>query len=125
MNLGEYLKAAASTPWTPGIHDCSAWPARWAGIQIPSYSTDEEAERLVADGGGLVALWSKWIGDSLRRISEPQAGDVGIIRVITLKGRAEAGAIFTGQRWAFLTPAGLALVPTAPIAVWRVPCPKH
>lgn len=124
MTLGEYLKAAAATPWTPAVHDCSAWPARWAGIPLPDYSTDEEGEALIAEAGGLVPLWQKHIGERLQRVSIPLPGDVGVIRAISADGQADVGAIWTGRRWAFLTPKGLACASAELVAVWRVPCPK-
>lgn len=125
MTLAAYLEDAVRTPWKAAEHDCSAWPARWAGIELPAYSTDEEGAALIAEAGGLVALWDYCIGDALPRADEPQAGDVGIITAIGRGGATEVGAIFTGKRWAFATERGLACVSAEPVAVWRVECPKR
>lgn len=126
MTLGAYLEAAAKTPWQPGFHDCCAWPARWARIPLPPYSSDDDGDALVRAAGGMVALWTKHIGSKLRRVSEPAAGDVGIIRAIGRDRRAaEIGAIYTGRRWAFLTPSGVAAASAEAVAIWRVPCRRH
>lgn len=124
MTLGEYLQQASSKPWKAGEHDCSAWPARWAGISIPAYSTDEEGEALIASAGGLCPLWAEYIGDRLELVTSPEAGDVGIIEAIGHDGPVQVGAIYTGRRWAFLSPKGLAVGSAIAIAIWRVPCPK-
>lgn len=125
MTLGEYLLAAEKRPWIDGEHDCSAWPAHWAGIPLPSYSTAEEAQSLIDGAGDLVALWARCIGDRLRRVQEPAAGDVGIIQAVGTDRRVvQVGAIFTGRRWAFLIPQGLVRASAEALAVWRVPCPR-
>lgn len=124
MTLADYLLAAARTPWQAAVHDCSAWPARWAGIPLPTYSTDDEGAALIADAGGLVALWERCIAGRLDRADKPEAGDVGIIAAFSRDGPAEVGAIFTGKRWAFVTPNGLAVVSAIPVAIWSVPCPR-
>lgn len=127
MTLGDYLKAAAATPWKAGVHDCSAWPARWAGVPLPDYSTDEEGQALIERAGGLLSLWREWIGDLLAPVSpdEVQTGDVGVIEAIGPDLRAaQVGAIWTGKRWAFLTPKGLACASALCAAAWRVECPR-
>lgn len=126
MTLSEYLLEAARLPWRDGSHDCSAWPARWAGIPIPTYSTREAGEALIAEAGGLVPLWERWIADRLERVEVPQLGDVGIIVAIDAERRVvDIGAICTGVRWAFLVPGhGLVSSSADHKAVWRVPCPK-
>lgn len=120
MTLGAYLKAATATRWKAGEHDCSAWPARWAGVPLPAYETDEEADVIVAEAGGLVALWERTIGDRLPPVEVAEAGDVGIIEA----GERLVGAIFTGDRWAFLTPRRVMFAPCVPVAAWRVECPR-
>lgn len=114
MNLSDYLLEGARTPWKERVHDCTAWPARWAGIPLPDdYS---------AHGRPLSDAWSEWIGDRLARADEPQAGDIGVVRVVTPEGIDEIGAICTGPKWAMLTGKGLAMcrIPADNIvAVWR------
>lgn len=114
MDLGEYLRDAAATPWADGAHDCTAWPARWAGIDLP-------ADYALGDRK-LVDAWAEWIGDRLARVDAPQAGDVGVVECIGEDGPSQIGGIFTGRRWAFLTPRGLACVSIAPDhikGIWR------
>lgn len=112
--LGEYLLAGARTPWKDGEHDCTAWPARWAGIPLPKdYS---------AHGRPLSEVWGDWIGERLELVLDPEAGDIGVLAVVTPEGVGEVGGIFTGNKWAMLTHKGLAFVRLPAdnvIAVWR------
>lgn len=114
MNLGDYLVQASRTPWKDGEHDCSAWPARWAGIPLPDdYATH---------GRSLADVWADVIGDRMTRVDKPSAGDIGVVRVVTPHGEDEIGGIFTGEKWALLTDRGLAIVrlPVSNvIAVWH------
>lgn len=112
--LGEYLLSAARTPWKDGEHDCSAWPARWAGIPLP--------EDYATHGRPLSEVWAEVIGDRLLPAEEAQAGDIGVVRVLTTNGESEIGGIYTGDKWALLTAKGLATVRLRAanvIAVWR------
>lgn len=126
MTLGDYLLEAARTPWRYGVHDCTAWPARWAGIEVPAYSTEAEAQALIEQAGGLVALWERGIADRMPLVDEPEPGDVGIIVAIGADRQpVEIGAIWTGIRWAFLSPRGLVSASADAIAIWRPACPRH
>lgn len=125
MTLGEYLAAATRTRWKAGEHDCSAWPARWAGIALPDYATDEQAIAIVEAGGGLVAVWERCIGDRLKRVDHPEAGDIGIVETVGEDMKlGHVGAIFTGGRWAILTPRRVMFAPVEAVAVWRVERPN-
>jgi hypothetical protein len=70
-------------------------------------------------GGNLLELWDCGIGDALAAAVPPfQSGDIAVI------GRAgvQAGAIFTGERWAIQTEKGFAALPLADSAIikaWR------
>lgn len=140
MELGEYLSAARRKPHAWRSHDCTAFPAIWAGFAdaLPQYSSEAEAEAMLFDAGGLVALWEQAIAahpGKAHEVSEPQAGDVGVIEMPAPREQAdpetgetaiiidsvEIGAIWTGQRWAFVPlPGGIAAVsaPTV-LRVWR------
>lgn len=121
--LAAYLEAASLRRWVPGEHDCSAWPARWAGIPLPSYSTDEEGLALIEQAGGLVPLWESLMSDRLHRVAEPEPGSIGIIAVVGEDAQPVlTGAIFTGRRWAFVTPQRLVCVSADPVACWGAPC---
>ena len=114
MTLGEYLLQGARTPWKDGVHDCSAWPARWAGIALPDdYATH---------GRPLSEVWADVIGDQLAIVADPEPGDIGVVRVVTPEGEDEIGGIYTGDKWALLTAKGLATIrlpASNVIAVWR------
>lgn len=125
MNLGEYLLEAARTPWQDGVHDCTAWPARWAGIEIPAYSTAAEAEAIVEAAGGLAQLWDAHIAGRLERVEAPEPGDVGVIYALTSERTiTEVGAIWSGKRWTFASPVGLVSASADAIAIWRPRCPR-
>lgn len=112
MTLGDYLALNARKPRVSGQHDCATFPADWVvecGHPDPmakwrgTYASEAGAEFLIADAGGLTALFGEGLA-ALPNVSEFQAGDIG---VISLLGE-EAGSIFTGQRWAFVADRGLA-----------------
>lgn len=127
MKLGEYLAAARAARWQWGMHDCCAWPARWAGVPVPPYSSEAEAEAMLADAGGIVALWEKHGHGHIVATDRPNAGDVGVIKVV---GReltiVECGAIYTGKRWAFIPfSGGLAAASAVVVKAWRPLCHKR
>jgi len=49
------------------------------------------------------------------RIGKPVSGDIGVL----ILGEHEAGAIFTGRRWAFVAERGLAFASVDPDCVLR------
>lgn len=124
MTLGEFLQAAVDdrSPW-----NCSTMPADWCvTLGHPDFAArwrntfDPSAcEAAPAEAGGLAALWDRDIGEGLPIAEVPfQAGDIGVIHEMGL----EAGAIFTGDKWAVKTPRGLhfARLPDRSIAkAWR------
>jgi hypothetical protein len=111
------------------VHDCCTFPANWAiecGWPDPmaawrgAYRSEAEAEALIFDAGGLVALFT--VGMLSAGIPESQTLVVGDVGVVSLLGE-EAGAIFTGKRWAFVADRGIAcasLEPGAILRCWRV-----
>lgn len=124
MDLGAYLAEARSKPWEWSAHDCCAWPARWAGVDLPPYSNEAEAEAMLHAAGGLVALWDDAAQARADPVTEFEPGDVGVIELIAPDLTAvECGAIFTGKRWAFVPAAGgIAAVSTTPLKAWRPRC---
>ena len=77
--------------------------------------------RRIAEGGGLVRLWS----DAMRQIGVgvadcPLPGNVGIVQRATACGMDEAAGIWTGQRWVTLGLRGLDFGPAEPLAMWHV-----
>lgn len=129
-DLGDFLIAAGQRRRVPNKWDCCAMPAQWAienGHPDPmahwrgAYSTEEEAERFIRDSGGLLALFDCGMTSAAvaRRQGEPQPGDIGVLSV----AGHEAGAIFTGRRWAFVAERGIGFAsvdPAAILAAWEV-----
>lgn len=135
MTLGSYLADAGRKRWIDGTHDCCTFAADWVilcGYPDPmarwrgAYSTAAEALAIIAEAGGLVALWveacrsadvpSLGEGEALRE------GDIGICTVTGEAGAVENGGIFTGERWVFRAPRGLIGAPVDPrqvVRVWR------
>lgn len=134
--LGDYLAAGGSRRRTAGAFDCCTFPADWAvlcGHPDPmakwrgTYSTEAEAEDLIAAAadageglgrGGLEMLFKEGMWEAgIPEIdgSRNSGGDVpppfemGDIAVVNIAGN-EAGAIFTGKRWAFVPDRGLGFV---------------
>lgn len=132
MDLGEYLAAARSKPWAWREHDCTAFPAIWAGLAdaLPLYANEAEAEAMIRDAGGLAPLWEKAAAGRADPVPldciEP--GDVGIIELPAPGEDAihvvECGAIWTGRRWALVPMKGGVAAVSAPtvIQVWRPRC---
>ena len=119
LDVGHFLQRELT-----GLHpwNCTTLPADWCiELGYPDLAagwrniTDcAEGERITREAGGLVALWERGIGDKLAWASEPwEAGDVAVVRLLEF----EAGAIFTGKRWAIRGERGLAF-----LAVDQVEC---
>lgn len=122
MKLGEFLKAAAGdrAAW-----NCSTLPADWCiALGHPDFAAAwravvdaEECDQVAADG--LVALWEAGIGDALPIALEPlEAGDIAVVE----SGGVQAGAIWTGERFAIRALRGLHFIEAAAFRVlkaWR------
>lgn len=102
MMLGEFLtqQRHPSSAW-----NCSTMPADWCvALGYPDFAEawrgvvePSECDAAAEQDGGLVALWDEGIGDALRVVhDEPDAGDIAVIEAFG----SQAGAIFTGGRWA-------------------------
>ncbi|WP_447724641.1 hypothetical protein [Sphingomonas koreensis] len=124
MTLGDFLRDAAQDdgPW-----NCSTMPADWC-IRIGHRDFAAEwrdlddacdCETAPREAGGLVVLWELGIRDDIPRVGPPYAaGDIGVVAFHGL----EAGAIFTGDKWAVRTRTGIsfARLPVTAIAgAWR------
>jgi len=104
--LGDFLRdhAASAAPWngsTLAADWCIAlghpdFAAAWRDITDPA-----ECEATAQDG--LSALWVIGIGDALPAVTDLEPGDIGVVSL----GPLEAGAIWTGTRWAIRTPRGM------------------
>lgn len=135
--LSAFLGDAVARPFAWGIHDCQMWPADWVlsqtGMDPASawrgrYRTWRGAERIIRDGGGLVAVAAAGMAASgLVAIAPDLArdGDVGIVRAtVTIGDRIrerEVGAIRVAGAWAVLTDSGCVVGPFDALAAWEVP----
>lgn len=121
MKLADFLdrELAASGPW-----NCSTFPADWCiALGHPDFAANwrwitcpRRCERITRRG--LLRLWWRGIGDALPFASDLRAGDIGVIR----RAGLEAGAIYTGQRWALRAERGLTfltLPESAVVKAWR------
>jgi len=123
VNLGDYLIAASRRKHVYGAHDCCTFVADWC---IANGWPDPMAEWRAgyADASpahdGLLLLFVAGMGGAGLPVTlEPVEGDVG---VVTVFGQ-EAGAVFTGKRWALVAPRGLAFVSADPailVKAWGV-----
>jgi hypothetical protein len=121
MILADFLERelSASGPW-----NCSTFPADWCIARgHPDFArnwrwiTDaRRCERIARRG--LLRLWWRGIGDALPFADNLRAGDIGVVR----RAGMEAGAIYTGERWALRADRGLTflrLPETAVVKAWR------
>lgn len=129
MKLGAFLALAGARHRIDGEWDCATFPADWAvacGWPDPmarwrgTYSCEEEAISLIAEHGSLAAMFG--VGCAKAGIpvvdadNDWRGGDVGVLTVLG----HEAGAIFTGKRWALVAPRGLAFASIDPADVCHV-----
>ena len=120
-DLAAYLAAARARAWAWGRHDCTIWVADWCllrwGIDPAqglrgAYATEAEARALTAPG--LVATVAPRM-QGLAVTHAPRPGDVGVILV---RGDEVSAIRAAGQRWAFVTPGGLALARCDHVMAW-------
>lgn len=123
MMLGDYLAEAARKRHVYGVHDCCTFPADWAvlnGWQDPMAEWRSGYINAAPAQDGLLPLFAEGMdGVGIPRTSDITEGDIG---VVTIFGH-EAGAIFTGRRWALVAPRGMAFTTADPSIVsasWRV-----
>ncbi|ABD27174.1 conserved hypothetical protein [Novosphingobium aromaticivorans DSM 12444] len=122
-DLGDFLVAASHRKHRYGEWDCCTFPADWC---IANGWPDPMAEwrggyidASAADDGLLPLFAAGMFGSGIGATKEPVAGDVGVVSVLG----QEAGAIFTGKRWALVAPRGLAfasLEPSCVLMAWSV-----
>lgn len=129
-DLGAFLQANLARRRDAGTWDCCGMPAEWSmalGTADPMaawrglYASDVEAEEILAREGGLAGIFGAGLeGVGWQPVTEPQAGDVGVVALLD----DEAGALYTGRRWAFVATRGLgfaSLERDAISHIWRLP----
>lgn len=99
--LGDFLREQCGNPdpW-----NCSTMPADWCiALGHPDFAAkwrdtiEPSACSAAQQGdGGLEALWVAGIDGSIPEVEELQAGDIAVVAL----DDEQAGAIFTGERWA-------------------------
>jgi len=106
MNLGEFLRdhVTPAVPW-----NCSTLAADWClALGHPDFAAawreiTDPIECEVTAQAGLLALWDIGIGDRLPAVTDLEPGDIAVVAL----GPIEAGAIWTGERFAIRTQRGL------------------
>lgn len=125
MTLGEYLQSLGGKRRDAARHDCATLPSDWAVIQgfadpmakwRAAYDSEEGAEQLIADAGGLLAMFEEGYRDIPLRIGASHVGDVAVLSILG----AQAGSIFTGERWAFVGERGIGFSPMPDRAILKV-----
>jgi hypothetical protein len=117
--LVDFLRASARArgPW-----NCSTYPADWCmALGHPDFAAPwrhltgiAECEAIAA-GGKLLDLWSEGIAGRIPVVTDPRAGDIGVIE----RAGLTAGAIYTGERWALRAERGVTFLPLPHRAVLR------
>ena len=107
MTLAEFLKRECGNhaPW-----HCSTMAADWCiALGYPDFAAawrdvfEPSACDATADAaGGLLNLWNEGIGDGLPVVKDRRGGDIAVITALGV----EAGAIWTGERWALRSTDG-------------------
>lgn len=130
IDLGEFLRASAARRREPGVWDCCTFPAAWAianGYPDPmadwrgQYETEAQALDLIADGGGLADLFARGLDAAglPRAAGEFVPGDIGVVQLLG----EQAGAVYTGKRWALVADRGMAFASIGAefiVRAWRV-----
>ncbi len=139
MNVHDYLEAAGRRRWRWGGgatgfegDDCTLFAANWAkevcgedpGVGIrSSYSTQEEAVRIVVRAGGFAAFIDQQLRPLgwIRTGAEPRDGDIGIVMAPTLPDGAmkPAPAIRAGGLWVGRSIHGQVAKLFETVTVWR------
>lgn len=129
MSLAEYLAETMRDPWNWGTVDCCTFGADWlvargAGDPMAfirgGYDSQLSAMRRIAEGGGLVALWTRGMSDLGRRPTRAlRIGNVAVIAAPTEgEGPDEACAIYGGSRWLSRSQRGLEAGPAQVLRMW-------
>lgn len=122
LSFAAFVAISTPRPWRWGVVDCSMWMADWCayrwGIDPAApfrqrYSSEAEAEALIAEAGSLIALIRPQMG-FLTEKQEAAIDDVGVIEVM---GRQTA-AIRVDDAWAFRTPRGIGFLDVPALIVW-------
>lgn len=136
--VGPFLDEMASLGWAWGERDCLLWLGTWAqrntGIDGGEpwrgrYSTALGCIRTLNRAGGMEACIERGAalaGMTIAQTDGVLPGAVGLVPSETPRGPGVVGAIFTGSRWAVLTPQGVLSMRCDPLRAWNLPdAPGH
>lgn len=124
--LSAFLLRGAVSPFVWGASDCCLWASDWVALcrgRDPAaslrgrYRTQRGAAMALARRGGMDAVVASLAAAAgLPPTTEPMVGDIGLID--TMRGRVLAVRVSMG--WAWKGDHGVAIVPAAAVAAWRV-----
>lgn len=129
MNIADYIAAEAQKPFRWGETDCVSTTDRWIRLCTGlsplawverDYLSADEAERILADRGGLAVLVNRAMrGVGIVKTDDPQAGDVGLV----VHDGKLCMAIHTGDYWFSHDERGLVGKPLDAVwKAWRIQC---
>lgn len=130
--LAAYLSIAARKPinyaagWDCAAGFVAGWVEQERGVDGATpwrgrYRTALGCQRILKREGGLVGVVGRGAAIvGLAPVTDPVAGDIGVVRAQTAAGEGEVSAIKTRVGWALLSPTGLIVAPASVLAAWRV-----
>ena len=130
--VGDFCEEIARAGWAWGERDCLLWLGTWAqrntGIDGGApwrgrYATALGCIRTLNRAGGMESCIERGaaLAGMVEVEGEARPGAVGLVEAMTAKGPSLVGAIFTGERWAVLTPSGVLSIRTKPRRAWNLP----
>lgn len=129
VSLRAFLDAYEREEWTPGGKvDCcliiAEW-AQWLGYPDPvaqfrgAYEPGPgQVDMLARHGGALPLIDAAANSIGARRVSEPGAGDFGVVGSLTNVTR-QFGVIHDGNGWLTRAPDGFKRITARTLAAWR------
>lgn len=129
--VGDFCDEVARLGWEWGQRDCLLWLGLWSerctGIDGGEpwrgrYRTALGCQRTLNRSGGMMACIER--GAALAGMvdgSDAGVGAVGLVETLTVRGMAPVGGVFTGRRWAVLTPQGVLSMRATPLRCWNLP----
>lgn len=129
--VADFCDRIARLGWQDGERDCLLWLGLWTleavGVDGGAewrgrYRTPLGRARACNRSGGMMACIERGAAVAgLMEAASPNPGAVGLVEVVTARGMAPVGAIFTGERWSVLTPGGVLSLRTTPLRCWNLP----
>lgn len=131
MDLTAFLDLSEGWVTVYGERDCLLWPALWVQIRTGvdggaewrgTYHDEEGCLAVLEAAGGFLAVMERGVAVvGLEEASEPQRGDIAVVRVRVARGEPFVGAICLGDGWAVMSGDGLRMIRAEAVRCWRVP----